>query len=525
MADALDVRSPAGSGEADVGPDRGRTPTGIRLSLDAPGAELGPRIVDLLPLAVLCLDRDGLAVLVNAAWTVLVGRPVEAELGAGWLDVFPRADRAEITEWICAAAHEPRAVARDIHVGTAIGERLLRFAGQPSVDRVGCSTMYVLSATDVTEQVALEERLTFDASHDSLTGLTNRGGFVQSATRLTSDAMRIGRTDALLLIDLDGFKIINDVGGHRVGDQVLKVVAERIRAVVRPVDVVARIGGDEFAVVTCGIDTVSEAHALGTRILRRLAAPMVIDGVTLHVGASIGVSVTTDDRVSELLERADRSLYAAKAQGKGRIVLHGDLPVPVLPRRPPAVADRPVPIPRANVSAPSAPPPFHAVHVYENDADWLPAVVGYVGAGLLDDGAVTVVATAAHRQQLDARLGADLLARARASGRYVELDAAETLRRVVRNGYPDTEQFHMVVGTPVLRSVTRHLRFRAYGEMVGLLWAQGNAAGALRLEDMWNELQQRVSFPLMCAYANVDQPGDGRHEVMRRHSTSTQGGS
>lgn len=486
-------------------------------------SDLRARVVDLVPFVILCLDLRGGAILVNAAWTVLTGRPAEAELGDGWLDAFQPVDRPEITRCIRGAVQEPRALARDVWVGTVIGTRLLRFAGQPTIDPGGSPT-YVLCASDVTEQVALEERLAHKAHHDSLTGLTNRGGFVESVGRLTSDALRTGRINALLFLDLDGFKIINDVGGHGVGDQVLQLVAERIRTMVRPTDVVARVGGDEFVVVVVDISTPAEAQSLADRILRNVAEPMSIGGRAWQVGASIGISVTTDDRVGDLLARADASLYSAKAQGKGRIVVESDSSVPAVPPAVPEPRSRPngplVVAPQSTATTASTVRPFHGVHFYESAAGLLPRLVGYVGAGLLDDGAVIVVATPDHRQLLNDRLDQDLLYKARASGRYLELDAAETLRRIIRSGYPDPDLFNLVAATPLLRSVAKYGDVRAYGEMVGLLWTDGNAAAALRLEDLWNELQQRIAFPLLCSQREIGDAGDGREHIIGRHSNS-----
>jgi len=138
---------------------------------------------------------------------------------------------------------------------------------------------------------------------------------------------------------------------------------------------------------------------------------------------------------------------------------------------------------------------------------------------------VIVVATPSHRQLLNDGLGEDVLYEARASGRYMELDAAETLRRIMRSGYPDPDLFQMVVGTPILRSAAKYGHIRAYGEMVGLLWNEGNAAAALRLEDLWNELQQRIAFPLLCSYPKVAHAGDGRVHIMSRHSNSLTAGT
>jgi len=199
--------------------------------------------------------------------------------------------------------------------------------------------------------------------------------------RLTSDGMRTGRINALLFLDLDGFKGINDAGGHGVGDQVLQLVADRIRAVVRPTDMVARLGGDEFAIVVVDISTVAEAQSLASRILGSVAEPMTISGYDWQVGASIGISVTTDDRVSELLARADASLYAAKAQGKGRIVVDNRYSGPAVPEPRSHTSGTPTAPLHAIPSPPLTVRPFHGVDFCDGDDDLLPPLVGYVGAG------------------------------------------------------------------------------------------------------------------------------------------------
>lgn len=551
MAEPLQARPPAWPDEAVAGPDpwvlrasrhldTALAPASGALTAegdqhDAQPDDLRARVVDLVPIAILCLDERGGALLVNAAWTNLTGRSAEAELGDGWLNAIPSYERAEVSACICEAVQEPRALTRDAWVDTVIGRRLVRFSGQPTIEPVGSST-YVLVASDVTEQVALEERLAHTAHHDSLTGLMNRGGFVESVEKLTVDAIRTGRINALLVLDLDGFKGINDAGGHGVGDQVLKLVAERIQDIVRPSDVVARLGDDEFAVVVVDVSTPAEAHALASRILRSVAEPMPIAGRDWQVGASIGISVTTDDSVSDLLARADASLYVAKARGKGRIVIENRHIGPVVPEPPshtsggPHIAKHAVTSARSaakHVITSAAPTarPFHSVHFYRDADDLLPPMTGYVGAGLLNDGAVVVVARPSHRQLLNRRLGKDVLDGARASGRYVELDAAETVRRIMRNGYPDPDLFQMVAATPLLHMVKKYGQVRACGEMAGLLWSDGNVAAALRLEDLWNELQQRIGFPLLCSYPEVGQAGDGREHIVRRHSNSLTAGA
>ena len=165
--------------------------------------------------------------------------------------------------------------------------------------------------TDVTDRRA----------HDPLTGLPNRALFVERAGYAAGRARRRSEHRfALLFIDLDGFKAVNDTLGHPAGDQVLIGVGRRLEACVRPGDVVARMGGDEFAVLLERLDEPAGATDVAARILEELRAPFPVSGREVSVGASIGiaVSVTGREAVDDLLRDADTAMYRAKAAGKGR---------------------------------------------------------------------------------------------------------------------------------------------------------------------------------------------------------------
>ncbi|MGW4483967.1 sensor domain-containing protein [Amycolatopsis sp. NPDC004368] len=177
----------------------------------------------------------------------------------------------------------------------------------------------VTSFTDITERRAISARLAHDATHDPLTRLANR--------TLVLD--RLDRRDrahptAVLFLDLDKFKIINDSLGHSVGDQVLRIVGERLRRATTATDVVGRFGGDEFVVVTSAVAADAEVRSLAGHLRSVLAEPISVHGRQLHVDASIGVVLveTGDDRSAEdLLRDADIAMYQAKALGRGRYEL------------------------------------------------------------------------------------------------------------------------------------------------------------------------------------------------------------
>jgi diguanylate cyclase (GGDEF)-like protein/PAS domain S-box-containing protein len=185
----------------------------------------------------------------------------------------------------------------------------------------------VFNARDITERVRLEEQLTRQAFHDGLTGMANRALFRDRLDQALARSERSLSVLAVLLIDLDGFKQVNDSLGHDAGDQLLKVVAERFDAELRPSDTLARLGGDEFAVLVDGVHE-SHAVALAKRLLSALAEPAWIAGRELSVGASIGVALHAggQGRSEDLLRHADVAMYAAKESGRGRFELfHYDM--------------------------------------------------------------------------------------------------------------------------------------------------------------------------------------------------------
>ncbi len=156
------------------------------------------------------------------------------------------------------------------------------------------------------------------ALQDGLTRLPNRRLFNDRVAHGIARTTRRPSSLAVLYVDLDGFKAVNDTLGHAGGDQLLVLVAERLRAVVRPADTAARIGGDEFAVLVEDIVGEAEASYVGERLLATLEAPFGVRGVEVQVGASIGIALSEPGiTVDDLLLRADAAMYAAKAAGRG----------------------------------------------------------------------------------------------------------------------------------------------------------------------------------------------------------------
>jgi diguanylate cyclase (GGDEF)-like protein/PAS domain S-box-containing protein len=195
----------------------------------------------------------------------------------------------------------------------------------------------VLTMRDVSERRELERQLTHQAYHDALTGLANRALFHDRAGHALTRATRRGTRLAMLMIDLDQFKLVNDTLGHSAGDELLMEVGDRLRRFLEAEDTVARLAGDEFAAL---IEDVTDPAAVlrnAQRLLARLAEPLTIMGEVIRPGASAGLVITGDDTgeatLPDLLRHADVALYAAKEQGRGNVVpYHPDLSVRRLER-------------------------------------------------------------------------------------------------------------------------------------------------------------------------------------------------
>ena len=173
---------------------------------------------------------------------------------------------------------------------------------------------------DTTEQKRMEERLLHDALHDPLTGLANRVLFRDRVERALSRLHRRRTTVALLFLDVDDFKVVNDSLGHAAGDRLLIEIARRLTRTIRAGDVAARQGGDEFTVLVGRVGDVGEATAMAERVAAVLRRPIELEGRSLAVGVSIGVALAseTDGDADALLSHADAAMYTAKANGKGR---------------------------------------------------------------------------------------------------------------------------------------------------------------------------------------------------------------
>ncbi len=182
----------------------------------------------------------------------------------------------------------------------------------------GLPMRYIAVFSDITERWEKEELIRHLALHDALTGMPNRAMLLEHLNQLLATTQREQRNLALLFLDLDQFKLVNDRLGHAAGDTVLKLVAQKLRALVRQADIVARLGGDEFVVLLDNPSGQDEVEQIASRIVAAINEPMSFDGHTAHVGTSIGIAMHPVDGTcsTDLLKNADTAMYAAKKSGK-----------------------------------------------------------------------------------------------------------------------------------------------------------------------------------------------------------------
>lgn len=238
------------------------------------------------------------------------GVPPHSQEEALALNEKARLGQPQIFEWVCKTK-------QGALFWTEISLRYSEFGGAPAI---------VAIIRDIAERKRMDAQITYLAHHDALTGLTNRPMFALALQRATARALRTGRKFAILSLDLDNFKDVNDARGHQAGDELLRMAADRLRAVIRVDENVARFGGDEFAILLDDLHDPEEVGALAKRIIATLTKPFSIDGSDLRVGASIGVAIYGEGArdAETLLSQADMAMYRAKADGRHAFCLFSE---------------------------------------------------------------------------------------------------------------------------------------------------------------------------------------------------------
>ena len=296
------------------------------LSTTAPLTDLGrlrmmSRIAEQVGEGVAVVDNEAWIVYANSAFLTMHGCTPEQLQAAKGSDFYSPAEwdgpvqslmgdtlrcgvgRAELTrrraDGSAFSAHVTLSLLND-DAGTLIGR--------------------VLCVQDITVRKRLEAQLHRAALHDPLTDLPNRRLLLDRLEHALAVASRVRAIVAVLFIDLDGFKVVNDSYGHEVGDQLLLGCADRLRGCLRDADTVARLGGDEFVVLLEGVTDTDEPAATAQRLLRSLRQPFKLDHATVRISASIGIATGTSCTPRSLLHAADSAMYEAKSIGAGQII-------------------------------------------------------------------------------------------------------------------------------------------------------------------------------------------------------------
>jgi diguanylate cyclase (GGDEF)-like protein/PAS domain S-box-containing protein len=182
---------------------------------------------------------------------------------------------------------------------------------------VGGSEMFTVIARDATVRKLHEDQLEHQATHDPLTGIANRKLFDELLVRAVFRSERSRRAIAVLYMDLDGFKDVNDVFGHQAGDRVLSETSRRLESVIRPGDIVARMGGDEFVVLCENLATPDDAEKIATRIVQAVGKPIPVAAGVATVTASVGIALgSLGESAASIVARADEAMYRTKQDGK-----------------------------------------------------------------------------------------------------------------------------------------------------------------------------------------------------------------
>ncbi len=251
----------------------------------------------------------------------LLGYSRRELLGRRAWEFVPLGEERTIRQWFANHGGEGRPFRDLVHrVMTKSGGVVWQsVSGLPLADAEGRWCGYRGMAADVTARKLAEARIEQLATRDALTGLANRALLAERTAQAIAAAARTRSGLALLAIDLDRFKLVNGTLGHAAGDALLRAVAERLSNAARREDMLARLGGDDFALLWQGLKSREEAQSLGTRLLAILGRPFTVEGRTLAVSASIGIArYPADGRdFSELLKHADAAMYAAKDAGRG----------------------------------------------------------------------------------------------------------------------------------------------------------------------------------------------------------------
>jgi diguanylate cyclase (GGDEF)-like protein/PAS domain S-box-containing protein len=275
------------------------------------------------PIGMAVVDADGVITDANPALAAILRCPVEGLIGSGVFEWVHAEDRGGSLSRFARLLSDASAVeTSEIRVLPRDGGIAWAHASTSTLrDADGRPSSFIVQLLDVTARRRAEDRLRYQASRDQLTGLVNRAVFVEHLHGALENVETQEGVPAVLFVDLDRFKVVNDSMGHSCGDELLAQVAVRFRGAIRPTDTIARLGGDEFALLLENVRSADEAALAARRLHHSLLEPFVIDGAQVYVNASIGIALAEPGTGAlALLRDADSAMYRAKEAGGGNHV-------------------------------------------------------------------------------------------------------------------------------------------------------------------------------------------------------------
>jgi diguanylate cyclase (GGDEF)-like protein/PAS domain S-box-containing protein len=285
------------------------------------GKSMLEQIIDTTPILINATDRNGKFLFLNSYQAALFGRDPEELVGHPITEILPpevvereqRRNNVILETGISIPNYEEKFFSEDI-------ELTFHCNKSPLLNKDNQTIGILTTGLDITARKFAEEHRTHLALHDMLTGLPNRTLLSERMRSAIDDCITTGKGAALLLLDLDRFKVINDTRGHQAGDMLLRQVAERLSAALDKNGFAARIGGDEFAIVMQNLESQEQLVACCSKLLTHIGEPYSVGGVEQLIGASIGIALIPEDGDSsdELLRLADLAMYEAKSSGRNR---------------------------------------------------------------------------------------------------------------------------------------------------------------------------------------------------------------
>ncbi len=277
------------------------------------------QIIDTIPIMINATDRSGRCLFTNAYQSALFDKTPDEMVGRDFGDLLgpELAKNSDRRNKIVLRSEQPIPHYEEKFTSDGV-ELIFHCNKSPLLNHKGETIGVLTTAVDITARKFAEEHRTHLALHDMLTGLPNRALLAEKVRKAIDTCQKSGKEAALLLLDLDRFKVINDTRGHHSGDTLLREVAERLLDIIGPDDFAARIGGDEFAIILGEVDGADTINSRCTKILKAINEPYSISGIEQVIGASIGVSLIPSDgnEYEELLRLADLAMYDAKANGR-----------------------------------------------------------------------------------------------------------------------------------------------------------------------------------------------------------------